>query len=141
MERTETLIIDASVALKWFIEEENSHKALLLRDKISNDITPIVPTLFFYEIINVLRYKTEFGINDIKKVLESLIDFQFVIEDPEKELMEKTIDLAFKYGTTIYDASYLALGEKYDTKLITADKKLVEKISSEKYLLLSEFTI
>ena len=69
MERNQALVIDASVALKWFVEEEQTNKAQEVLDYVTDKAIPIVPSLFFYEISNVLRYKPEFGIKDIKEVL------------------------------------------------------------------------
>ena len=53
MERIHELVVDASVALKWFVEEDDSKKALDVLDYITEKAIPIVPTLFFYEISNV----------------------------------------------------------------------------------------
>ncbi|MBS7288613.1 MAG: type II toxin-antitoxin system VapC family toxin [Candidatus Freyarchaeota archaeon] len=46
-------------------------------------------------------------------------------------LAEKTIEIAMDENITIYDASYVALAAILNTKLYTADKKLVEKLAQK----------
>lgn len=60
MERYETLVLDASVILKWYKEEENSDKTLEIRDKcIRGEIQISAPHLVLYEMANALRYSRE----------------------------------------------------------------------------------
>ena len=54
----QTKIIDASIVVKWFVDEENSKKALDIRnDHINGNIKIIVPDLTFIEVLNALKYK------------------------------------------------------------------------------------
>ena len=138
MARDQTLVVDASVALKWFVDESNTEKALEVRDYLKKEATPIVPALFFYEIANVLRYKPEFGSKDVKKIIKALIDFQFRIE-PFERVANLTIDLAYQYGITIYDASYIAIGRRNQITVITADERLYSKLENEQIILLEEW--
>ena len=75
MARTKTLVIDASIALKWFLDEEGTIYALQLQEQLTQDFLPAVPSLFFYEIANVLRYKKEFGIKTVQDAMDSLESF------------------------------------------------------------------
>ncbi len=139
MERSQALVIDASVALKWFVEEIHTEKALEVLDHETEKALPIVPSLFFYEIANVLRYKPEFGIKDIKETMSALTGFGFMIEPLEGELANLTVELAFQYGITIYDASYVSISNKRKCDVVTADEKLYEKLTGEKVILLKEW--
>jgi predicted nucleic acid-binding protein len=139
MERSQELVIDASVALKWFVEEENSEIALEVLDHVSSKALPSVPSLFFYEITNVLRYKPEFGIKDIQEVFSALSGFGFLVSSLQDDLGDLTIDLAFRYGIPIYDASYLAISQKKNCHFVTADVKLFEKLAEEKVILLKDW--
>jgi predicted nucleic acid-binding protein len=47
----ETLVLDASVIVKWFCEEEYTDIALRLRDRFFvGELTIVVPELMFYEV-------------------------------------------------------------------------------------------
>lgn len=140
MARNQTLVIDASVALKWFVNEINTKMALEVREELTHNIIPIVPHLFFYEIANVLRYKPEFGSNDVKEIIHTLKEFQFKIESFDNDLIDITINIAYEYGITIYDASYVAISKKLQTNLITADNKLYTKLNGKRTILLKNWT-
>ena len=57
------LVIDASVVIKWFIEEKDSAKALLLKDNHINGKTILIaPDLLIYEAANVLLFSKIFGL-------------------------------------------------------------------------------
>ena len=86
-----------------------------------------------------MRYKPEFGIKDIQQVLSALSKFGFLVESLEDELADMTIELAFQYGLTIYDASYIAISNKKNCEFVTADEKLYEKLKGEKVILLKEW--
>ena len=62
-----------------------------------------------------------------------------MIETLEGELADLTVELAFQYGITIYDASYLAISNKRKCDIVTADEKLYEKLTGEKVILLKEW--
>ena len=50
------IVLDASVVAKWFIEEENTEKAIeiTIRDKfVRGEIEVLAPSLLIYEIRNV----------------------------------------------------------------------------------------
>ena len=55
------------------------------------------------------------------------------------KLALKTIEVAYKYGITIYDAAYAALAIIRDATLYTADEEIVSKISKGNVKHLKEF--
>ncbi len=124
MERQKTLVIDASVIVKWFLDEEDSEKARVIRSNLEKEeISIIVPPLLFLEILNSLKYNKvkEQNIISANKILFGL---DFDIKDLNEEIMLKTIENSVKYNITIYDALYVTLAQIHGTFLITADKKL-----------------
>ncbi|MGD9315617.1 MAG: type II toxin-antitoxin system VapC family toxin [Anaerolineae bacterium] len=55
-----SLVIDASVAVKWFLPEERSAEALLIRDAfIEGEYQLIAPDLMLSEFANVLWKRRE----------------------------------------------------------------------------------
>ncbi|MGQ9468575.1 MAG: type II toxin-antitoxin system VapC family toxin [Nitrososphaerales archaeon] len=129
MERPkEIVIIDASVVAKWFVEEEYSAQALSIREDYRKGRLDLASTqLLPFEVLNALRYNPEFGVDDLKIVARSLEKSRIVLYPLLNELAELSIENATKYGLTIYDSSYLSLGELLGRKVYTADKRLREK--------------
>ena len=119
-------VIDASIAVKLFAEEENSDKAHILMEKfINGQINIIAPELIFLETLNALRYKKFDKIN-LDSSNKEMFDFQFEIININKDILDKSIDLVQNYNLTIYDAVYAALAEIHNAQLITADNKLLK---------------
>ncbi len=131
-------VLDASVVIKWFSEEEYTDKALKLRDdffKGENEL--VVPDLLLYEVSNALRYNPDFDESDVVESIDSLFDIGISIIVPTLEITKSAVNLAFSYNITIYDAFYIALAKEIDFALITADSKLHQKtknLSFVKYI-------
>mgnify|MGYP000527780135 CR=1 FL=1 len=128
MEKTPLIILDTSVMIKWFTNEENSNKAIEYRDKhIDREIEIIEPDLLLYEISNALRYNPNFEEIDVMNALESIFDLGIEIITPTKKLLYDTIEISYKYDITGYDATYIALSNELSGKFINSNKKLYEK--------------
>ena len=130
MERVEEVVVtDASVVIKWFVEEEYSDKALDLRDDYVSRMTDITsPELLSFEVLNSLRYNPEFGEKDLKESAAAMEKYSLWYFPLLGELAEKSIENALRYGISIYDASYISLGELRRTTVYTADERLRGKV-------------
>ena len=133
MEKPEEVVVaDSSVIVKWFVEEEDSDHALKLRDDyVSRKVDIAVPELLFYEVINSLRYNPDFGLDELKFSGKILEDYNFWTFPLREELIEGSIGLAARYGITIYDASYLAIGKLRSWVTYTADTRTKERVKDD----------
>jgi predicted nucleic acid-binding protein len=123
-----SLVIDASVAVKWYTQEENRDEAIkILQAHMGGEIELTSPTLLAYEVINALRYNPSLTSEDQEKAVAALFLIGIDLKPPTQELMIKATRLANKYDITIYDAVYLSQAILQDTNLVTADKELTEK--------------
>lgn len=123
------IVLDTSVILKWYLEEEDSDKALYYRTEyLNNHIDITVPDLILYEVSIALKYNRDYIINDIKLVIESLFLSKINIVSPTVELISLAIEYANYFDVSIYDSTYLALSSLLDFQFITADEKFYKKI-------------
>ena len=118
------MVIDASVAVKWFVPEEYSEKAreiLLLRGLAA-------PELIWAEFGNALLKKMSHRQLTIVQISEAALNFERIgiRSHPIKPLMARAAALAVYTRLSIYDAFYLELAEKLRCALVTADRKLFE---------------
>ncbi|MCS7385775.1 MAG: type II toxin-antitoxin system VapC family toxin [archaeon GB-1867-005] len=128
MERAK-VVVDASVICKWFVEEDYSREAGLLRDAYASGlIDVVVPSLVYYEVLNALKYSGEFGEDELKEVARILEDCQFTEFSLKGGVALKAVEIAMRKGLTLYDASYAALAYELNAVLYTADEKLIGKI-------------
>jgi len=132
MEKETVLILDASVAVKWFTMEPLRDKALIIRDRyVSGELDLEAPSLLYYEVANALRYNPRFGIEEVRSAVKALEDLAITVYDFRGELASRAIELAYRFGITVYDAAYVALAAIKNATLYTADKEVVMKDSSE----------
>ncbi len=122
------IILDASVSLKWFLDEIYSAEAIKLMEDIrSRKLSALVPFSFYTECANVLWEKTKKGMVRFERAHKALEDLRKL---PLKEhLHENLEDVAYDnaciYGITVYDALYISLAEVYGAPLVTADDRLI----------------
>ena len=129
------IVIDASVALKWYLaDEEYSQKALgLLDNYVSNELDILAPSLLEYEVINGLVIAKKRGRIQEDKILMAVDGF-ISLELKLKNLSlyyPKVIHYCKVSNRSVYDASYLALAEDEKIPLITADKGLFNAVKKD----------
>ncbi len=125
-------ILDASVIIKWFINEENSDKALLYLQSHKEALFSIlIPNLLFYELGNIFLSK-QIEIKEAEEAIQILQSQSFIVRDisTDANLFTKTLKNARRFAVSFYDASYVTLMEQEECTFVTADKKLYEKIKS-----------
>lgn len=128
-----TVVIDASVAIKWFVKHEEGklQASYLLKKFKSEELEFIVPDLLFYEVANAFKSfisakRITFVIG--KRYIKKLIGLNLITIN-YSELIDLALNLSIKFNITIYDASYLALAKLQNLPFYTADQKLLNKIS------------
>lgn len=123
------IVLDASVAIKWFIPEVHSDNAARLLDK---PITFFAPDLIYSEVGNILWKKVRLKELSSKYAQDILSDFRKMPLDitDSRPLLETAWHIAVKYQRTFYDSLYLALATTKNCLLVTADKVLVNSLQS-----------
>ena len=122
------VVIDASVAAKWFLPDEPfSVQALeLLRRAAAGATDFIVPDLFFSECGNILwkaARRKRLSVDETSTAIQ-IIEQLRLLTVPAAGLLEDTLQIARNFDRTFYDSLYLAVAAKQETYLITADEKL-----------------
>jgi predicted nucleic acid-binding protein len=120
-------VLDASLALQWFLEDESNRSYSLAILKSFSENTAFVPHLWFYEIGNGLvmaQRRKRITLDQMNGFLTRLIalPIESVTQTPE-EILELP-RLANAHGLTNYDAAYLALALKAKLPIATMDVEL-----------------
>jgi predicted nucleic acid-binding protein len=129
------LVIDASVALKWFLPDERYGAiALDILDKfVSKEIEIFAPSLLEYEVLNGLLIAARRGRIPKKTVLiaaEGLMDLDIEV-DGISSFFPEALHFSKSHNLTAYDASYLAVASARKTELVTADENLYNKVKRD----------
>lgn len=130
------LCIDASVVIKWLIEEVGTPEALALQ----RDHALIAPDLLISECANILWKKVQR--NELQKrealLAARLLQGAEIELVPTRSLLETTTQLAIELAHPAYDCVYLALAIERGCRFVTADDRLLRKIAQSGRKLLSD---
>jgi predicted nucleic acid-binding protein len=122
-----TLVVDASVALKWFAQEDGTDRALALLERGE----PIVaPDLILAEVCNAawksLRRREltpvqfEAVVNDVAQPFARLV--------PLDQLIRPAAALTRRLDHPVNDCLYLALADAEGLPVVTADQRLLAAV-------------
>jgi predicted nucleic acid-binding protein len=123
---TRPCVVDASVALKWVLDEEDS---LLARRLLGADFELYAPDLLLIEVANGLwrhsrrgdtsRIVADAMIGRLQSLVPNLIETSVMVQ--------RALQLAHELDHPVYDCIYMALGERLDLPVVTADQRFFRR--------------
>lgn len=124
------MVLDTSITIKWLknSQEIDAKKALAYYKKLRDGkIKVIIPDLMFYELSNFGSRQPSETFFACQELMENIFDpdMRILIIPPDNDLTQRATTLAHDFRISAYDAFYLAVAEKFNTRLVTADKKLL----------------
>lgn len=119
----ETLVIDASIAVKWVVEEEGTQAALDLR----SGYRFVAPELLIPECANILWKKVQRGelLREEAIMASKLLERSNIAFVSMAGLLEQATALAIELSHPAYDCIYLAAARQRETRFVTADQRLL----------------
>ncbi|HEY0079819.1 MAG TPA: type II toxin-antitoxin system VapC family toxin [Pyrinomonadaceae bacterium] len=127
------LVVDCSVAIKWFVPEPHSVEACRILDGYQNGtLSFLAPDLLNAEFGNIIWKKQNFqglDANDAQNILDAFRALQFIFT-PTATLLDDAFRIALAHHRTVYDSLYLALSQRERCQFVTADERLVNAVGS-----------
>jgi predicted nucleic acid-binding protein len=122
-----TLVVDASIVSKWFLQEEESDAARALLRK--NWIL-YAPDLLVAEIGNVLwkrLEKRELTLEQAELIMARFAAAPIVLV-PVEQLSGMALRIAYLHRRNFYDCTYLALAIHEKCRMVTADLRFLNAL-------------
>ncbi len=123
------IVVDASVALKWFVPEIHSAAAARL---LEQEIILCAPDLIGPEFGNILWKKmrrSEITRDEADEILRAFTGLPLDIRQ-SSALLGAAFVIGVEFDRTIYDSLYLALAVAEDCVMVTADAKFHSVIAA-----------
>lgn len=122
-----SLVLDASLTLAWYMDDESTEATDALLDQVS-DIGAVAPAVWRLEVANafqtaIRRKRIDARFRDAALAQLALLPITI---DPETDTYAwgTTLRLSERFTLTIYDAAYLELAQRRDLPLATLDEAL-----------------
>ncbi|MDA8101049.1 MAG: type II toxin-antitoxin system VapC family toxin [Nitrospiraceae bacterium] len=122
-------VVDASVAIKWYLPELHSAAAERL---LSSEFRLLAPDLIIPEIGIILWkriMKAELTVSAAQDIMTALETVPLTLS-PTGMLAESALAIAAGLKRSFYDSLYLALAVIADCSLVTADRKLFDAVKN-----------
>jgi predicted nucleic acid-binding protein len=119
------LVVDTSVAAKWFLDEPHYEEALRL---LESDVDLHAPAFLDIELAHILGKWVRRGqmvADEARSIHAAFEDFPLVRHETAL-LQDTAFELALAHGRGVYDSLFVALAALLDTRVVTADRRLVE---------------
>lgn len=110
-------VVDSSIVLKWLRDEEDSEQARALAHE---DLA--APPLLFLEVLNVAARKWLWEEEALLELVRQLERSGMAVDQPPLSGVARWA----ARGLTTYDASYVALAEAHECRLVTVDREILE---------------
>jgi predicted nucleic acid-binding protein len=126
------LVVDASVVVKWFVEEEGQAEALAILERGDECFAP---DLVLVEVAGALDKKLKAGAVSREQAFEAVTAIQSKMTMVAgTRLIESALDLASELNHPVADCLYLACAIELDARVVSADMLFVEKARARGYL-------
>jgi predicted nucleic acid-binding protein len=125
-------VVDASVVIKWFVDEVHAESAQRLQE---DQYELFAPDLLWPECGNILWKKVRRGelTLDEARLIWGGLEQQPISAFQSRLVLDLASEVAFDTNRTVYDSCYLALAMLIGCQLVTADQKLFNALQGGSY--------
>ena len=120
-------VIDASVLVKLFFEEEHSDASAVFVKQASELLAPDLIWVEAGSVVWKRLRRGEISSEDAAGLFEAMLRVPISIS-PGFDLASPALALASQTGSTVYDCLYLALALREDLTLLTGDRRLCSNL-------------
>jgi len=127
-----TWVVDSSVAVKWFVAEQDHQRALRILG-VPDD--RVAPDILIYEVCNIFWRKLRQGEvsrdqaeASIGELLRGDVAFW-----PGEDLALRAFEISQDLQHPVYDCFYIACAEASDGILVTADQRLLKQLHASRF--------
>ncbi len=124
-------VLDASVALKWVLNEPSRHRDLMIQNAfLSESIDLFAPDFFELEVAHVLAKCARRGLIFDPSAHHASVKTTAPRFFPSQPLIPRALEIADRHRIGVYDCVCVALAECEGLEFITADERLARNLGA-----------
>lgn len=129
----ECVIVDASVAVKWFVPEPGAEAA---KNLFKRSTRMTAPSQVMVEVASAILRRMRDGTLSPYRTRQSLDEWMTMLSEglvditDNSDLFEQAVDLSYEIGHPLPDCLYLALSTRLGAMLLTCDQKFHARAES-----------
>jgi predicted nucleic acid-binding protein len=124
-------VLDSSVGFKWFLIEDQTDKARLLRDDYrAGNLELIAPDVFPIEVVHALTRAERTNRITAQEGSRLVVDLFRILPALHQSLLllPRAYQISSQIRIGVYDCLYVALAEREQCDLVTADQRLLNSL-------------
>lgn len=127
-----SLVVDASVAVKWVLAEDDSDAAHRV---VESGEALHAPRLLAAEVANAIWSRVRRGELERGQAVElvATVPDMPLQWHPDEAVCVDAVRLALAYDRAVYDCVYLALARRINVRLVTADRRFADALSQTEH--------
>lgn len=123
-------VVDCSTAIKWYIPEDDSELARQFRNSADEMHSPDFIDVEISAVLTKLLRKKELSESELFSVLRDFRATSLIKRVYTGILIDRAVEISISSSRSIYDCLYIALAERLNVAMVTADEKLVNALAS-----------
>jgi predicted nucleic acid-binding protein len=127
-------VVDSSVVAKWILpEQDTAHAERLIEEVALKGERLIGVDLAFVEVTNAIwkrYYRGLATLDETRQYLDDLLPSPVHVE-PAVRLLKPALEIAAKYGRTVYDTLFIALCRDLELQGVKADEPLYNAVHAD----------
>jgi predicted nucleic acid-binding protein len=127
------VVVDASVAAKWFLPEPDAPVALRLLDGRHRLAAPDLIRAEIGNLLWKLHARGTLTAQEAADMIEHFLSMPLEIHD-SAYLLAPALEIAIATRRTVYDSLYLALAMDLDGTVVTADERWVDALADTSFM-------
>jgi predicted nucleic acid-binding protein len=133
--RPHAILLDSSVIVKWFVNEEDSLLAHQVQAAwMQGKIDLFYAELSLFEVGNALFFSKLFTPAEIVVALDAVYTLGMALLPMNSYALHNAIQLSYDHRITIYDAYLVALAMQNRLGFVSADRRLVQRLTSLSFI-------
>ena len=126
------IVIDANVAIKWVIKQPLRERALAI---LAHSVVLVAPAMFVGEVTTAVWQYVRAGQISDEQAREGLLLImnQVSIFEDDAVLAEEALSIGVELKYAPYDCFYLTSAMRRRVPLVTADRRLVNRLATTPY--------